>query len=86
MRISGLTNSDGSPMEDEVFNFNDKNDIAMFAQLLLDSSGYVGKDAEGRKIRKEFTKNMRKNIDKYLKQYKRVDNETVAQNKKYDFN
>jgi len=85
MRISGLTNSDGSPMEDEVFNFNDKNDIAMFAQLLLDSSGYVGKDAEGRKIRKEFTKNMRKNIDKYLKQYKRVDNETVAQNKKYDF-
>ena len=28
---------------------------------------------------------MRKNIDKYLKQYKRVDNETVAQNKKYDF-
>ena len=86
IRISGGTDNEGKPLQDEVYNFNDKNDIARFAQDVLNASGYVGSDAKGREIRKQFTQLMKKNIETYLKQFSRADNETVSQNnKKYNF-
>jgi|TARA_R110001632_G_scaffold3899_3_gene17017 hypothetical protein len=69
MRISGLVDSSGKPAQDEIFNFDSKNDIAKFANILLESSGFVGNDAQGRKIKQAYTKEMTKNIDKFLKKW-----------------
>tara|TARA_R110002153_G_scaffold219225_1_gene371652 strand:+ start:460 stop:2172 length:1713 start_codon:yes stop_codon:yes gene_type:complete len=74
MVISGGVDSSGNPIADEVFNFDNKNDIAKFANILLESSGFVGNDAQGRKIKQAYTKEMTKNIDKFLKKWDWYDN------------
>ncbi len=74
MVISGGVDSNGNPMADEVFNFDNKNDIAKFANILLESSGFVGNDAQGRKIKQAYTKEMTKNIDKFLEKWDWYDN------------
>ena len=86
MRISGLVDGEGDPIDDEVYNFNDPNDIAKFAQILLESSKYVGGDAQGRKIKQAYTANMKKNIKTYLKKFQRASNKDVATNQSNTYN